>query len=94
MELLLQGDFLGLIKAEVFVSASYDFVSFSGASFYVRVTVDLSGINAVRFRGGCDGCVPLPLRLQNGLLCELCSAFGITFISPLDRKPCIKIRYE
>ena len=51
MELLLQGDFLGLIKAEVFVSASYDFVSFSGASFYVRVTVDLSGINAVRFRG-------------------------------------------
>lgn len=46
MELLLQGDFLGLIKSEVFVSASYS-LSFSGAQFYVRVTVDLSALNAV-----------------------------------------------
>ena len=46
MELLLQGDFLGLIKAEVFVSATYS-ISFSGAQFYVRVTVDLSALNAV-----------------------------------------------
>ncbi|CAH3028156.1 unnamed protein product [Porites evermanni] len=44
MELLLQGDFLGLIKAEVFVSASYS-LTFDSAEFYVRVTVDLDGIN-------------------------------------------------
>ncbi|KAJ7381165.1 hypothetical protein OS493_004764 [Desmophyllum pertusum] len=36
--------FLDLIKAELFGSASYSF-SFVGAQFYVRVTVDLSGIN-------------------------------------------------
>ena len=47
MELLIQGNFLGLIKAELFVSASYS-LSFAGAQFYVRVTVDLSGINNVR----------------------------------------------
>ena len=47
MELLLQGDFLGLIKAEVFVSASYS-LTFDSAEFYVRVTVDLDGINEVR----------------------------------------------
>jgi len=47
MELLIQGNFLGLIKAELFVSASYS-LSFVGAQFYVRVTVDLSGINNVR----------------------------------------------
>ncbi|KAL9979348.1 hypothetical protein ACROYT_G016999 [Oculina patagonica] len=46
MELLIQGDFLGLIKAEVFVVAGYSISgSFAGAQFYVRVTVDLSGIN-------------------------------------------------
>ncbi|XP_058970157.2 uncharacterized protein [Pocillopora verrucosa] len=44
MELLIQGNFLNLIKAEVFLSASYS-LSFASASFYVRVTVDLSGIN-------------------------------------------------
>ena len=47
MELLIQGSFLGLITAEVFVAASYS-ISFAGAQFYVRVTVDLSGINNVR----------------------------------------------
>jgi len=47
MELLIRGNFLGLIKAELFVSASYS-LSFVGAQFYVRVTVDLSGINNVR----------------------------------------------
>jgi len=47
MELLVRGNFLGLIKAELFVSASYS-LSFVGAQFYVRVTVDLSGINNVR----------------------------------------------
>lgn len=49
MEFLLQGDFLGLIKAEVFITASYSLsFSFAGAQFYVRVTVDLAGINNVR----------------------------------------------
>ena len=49
MELLLQGDFFGLIKAEVFVAASYAINhNFADAEFYVRVTVDLSGINDVR----------------------------------------------
>ena len=47
MELLIQGNFLGLIKAELFVSASYS-LTFIGAQFYVRVTVDLSGLNDVR----------------------------------------------
>ena len=47
MELLIQGNFLGLIKAELFMSASYS-LTFLGAQFYVRVTVDLSGINDVR----------------------------------------------
>lgn len=47
MELLIQGNFLGLIKAELFLSASYS-LTFVGAQFYVRVTVDLSGINDVR----------------------------------------------
>ena len=47
MELLLQGDFLGLIKSEVFVAASYS-LTFGGSQFYVRVTVDLSAINGVR----------------------------------------------
>ena len=47
MELLIQGNFLGLIKAELFVSASYS-LTFIGAQFYVRVIVDLSGLNDVR----------------------------------------------
>ena len=37
---------MGLITAEVFVSASYS-ITFAGASFYVRVTVDLSGLKKV-----------------------------------------------
>lgn len=45
--MLIQGSFLGLITAEVFVTASYS-ISFTVAQFYVRVTVDLSGINNVR----------------------------------------------
>ena len=49
MEFLLQGDFLGLIKTEVFITATYSSsFSFAGAQFYVRVTVDLAGINNVR----------------------------------------------
>lgn len=47
MELLIRGNFLNLIKAELFVSAGYS-LTFAGAHFYVRVTVDLSGINNVR----------------------------------------------
>ena len=47
MELLIRGSFLGLITAEVFVAASYTLL-FPSAQFYVRVTVDLSGINNVR----------------------------------------------
>lgn len=47
VELLLQGDFLGLIRAEVFVVAGLR-LEWLGADFYVRVTVDLSGINEVR----------------------------------------------
>ena len=46
MELLIRGSFLGLITAELFVSASYS-ITFAGASFYVRVTVDLSGLKKV-----------------------------------------------
>ena len=46
MEMLLQGNFLGLVKSETFVSASYS-LTFAGAQFYVRVKVDLSGINNV-----------------------------------------------
>lgn len=44
MELLIQGNFLNLIKAELFVFAAYSYL-FPSAEFYVRVTVDLSGIN-------------------------------------------------
>ena len=47
MELLLQGNFLGIIKAEVFLTASYS-LTFASSQFYVKVTVDLSGINDVR----------------------------------------------
>ena len=47
MELLIQGNFLGIIKAELFLSASYS-LTFASSSFYVKVTVDLSGINDVR----------------------------------------------
>ena len=47
MELLLQGNFLGLIRAEVFVVAGLR-LEWLGADFYVRVTIDLSGINKVR----------------------------------------------
>ena len=46
MELLIQGNFLNLIKAELFVFAAYSYL-FPSAEFYVRVTVDLSGINNV-----------------------------------------------
>lgn len=46
IELLIQGNFLNLIKAELFLTASYSLTGFGG-QFYVRVTVDLSGINKV-----------------------------------------------
>lgn len=48
MELLIQGNFLNLIKAELFVFAAYSYL-FPSAEFYVRVTVDLSGINNVSY---------------------------------------------
>lgn len=47
MELLIQGNFLGIIKAELFLTASYS-LTFASSQFYVKVTVDLSGINDVR----------------------------------------------
>ena len=47
IELLIQGNFLNLIKAELYLTAGYSLTGFS-ANFYVRVTVDLSGINKVR----------------------------------------------
>lgn len=47
IELLIQGNFLNLIKAELYLTAAYSLTGFS-ANFYVRVTVDLSGINKVR----------------------------------------------
>ena len=45
-QLLVQGNFLNLIKAEVFVAASYA-RNFDNLKFYARVTVDLSGLNKV-----------------------------------------------
>ncbi|KAK3701098.1 hypothetical protein QZH41_015878, partial [Actinostola sp. cb2023] len=48
MELLVRGNFLNLIKAEVFVAAEYSFtLSFNDAKFYIKVEVDLSGLNAL-----------------------------------------------
>ena len=47
-ELLIQGNFLNLIKAELYIIAGYGFNSFADLKFYVRVTVDLSGLNNVR----------------------------------------------
>jgi len=48
LELLVQGNFLNLIKAEVFVAAEYGLkFSLDGAKYYVRVEVDLGGLNAV-----------------------------------------------
>ncbi|XP_067053119.1 uncharacterized protein [Acropora muricata] len=44
VELLIQGNFLNLIKAELYLTAGYSLTGF-GANFYVRVTVDLGGIN-------------------------------------------------
>ncbi|CAB3978528.1 sushi, von Willebrand factor type A, EGF and pentraxin domain-containing 1-like [Paramuricea clavata] len=43
-QLLVQGNFLNLIKAEVYVAANYAPV-FSLLKFYAKVTVDLSGLN-------------------------------------------------
>ena len=48
-QLLVQGNFLNLIKAEVFVAASYA-RSFDNLKFYAKVTVDLSGLNKVSNR--------------------------------------------
>ena len=45
-QLLVQGNFLNLLKAEVFVAASYG-RSFQQSKFYARVSVDLSGLNDV-----------------------------------------------
>jgi hypothetical protein len=45
-QLLVRGNFLNLIKAEVYVAANYA-PSFSLLKFYAKVTVDLSGLNKV-----------------------------------------------
>lgn len=47
MELVIQGNFLGLIKAELFVSSAFS-LTFLGSNFYCKVLVDLAGINNVR----------------------------------------------
>lgn len=49
VELLIQGNFLNLIKAELYLTAGYSLTGF-GANFYVRVTVDLGGINKVSLK--------------------------------------------
>ena len=46
IELLIQGNFLNLITAEVYLFASYS-TKWIGAQFYVKVTVDLKAINNV-----------------------------------------------
>lgn len=46
IELLIQGNFLNLIKAEVYLFASYS-TKWIGAQFYVKITVDLKAINNV-----------------------------------------------
>ena len=61
IELLVQGNFLNLIKAELFLTASYSYTSIGG-QFYVRVTVDLSGINKVSEN-------QRNLRTSNDMLC-------------------------
>ena len=47
MELVIQGNFLGLIKAEVFVSSAFS-LTFLGSKFYCKVSLDLNGLNNVR----------------------------------------------
>lgn len=47
-QLLVRGNFLGLLKAEVYVAANYAPV-FSLLKFYAKITVDLSGLNNVSF---------------------------------------------
>ena len=47
IELLVGGNFLNLIKAELFLYTSYSVNKFGG-DFYVIVTVDLYAINNVR----------------------------------------------
>ena len=49
-QLLVRGNFLNLIKAEVYVAANYAPI-FSQLKFYAKVTVDLSGLNKVRCFG-------------------------------------------
>lgn len=44
-ELLIRGNFMGLIKAEVFVAANYPMYGLAGIKFYVKVEVDLYALN-------------------------------------------------
>ncbi|XP_022792631.1 uncharacterized protein LOC111331727 [Stylophora pistillata] len=44
IEMLVQGNFLELIKAELFMTASYSLTSL-GTQFYIKINVDLHGIN-------------------------------------------------
>lgn len=46
-ELLISGNFMGLIKAEVFVAANYPKYGLSGINFHVIVEVDLYALNKV-----------------------------------------------
>lgn len=59
--LLIQGNFLNLIKAEVYVAANYA-PDFSQLKFYAKVTVDLSGLNKVCV-GVNDSLQPLKLSI-------------------------------
>ena len=47
-QLLVRGDFLGILKAKVYVAANYA-PRFSQLNFYAKVTVDLSGLTDVSF---------------------------------------------
>lgn len=47
IELLVQGNFLNLIKAELYMTASYS-LTWLGTQFYIRINVDLHAINNVR----------------------------------------------
>ena len=48
-ELLIRGNFMGLIKAEVFVAANYPLYGLGGIKFYVKVEVDLYALNKVMY---------------------------------------------
>ena len=88
MELLIQGDFLGLITAELFVAASYSY-TFAGAQFYVKVTVDLSGINSVRkvqYFVGYRPPPPPPRSIMLRSLCPILFFMLVGVLASLDKE--------